>query len=538
MKKLRLCENQMSDFALAQLAALNPMARESLIADFEASCRENHSKPAFHCLGKTISFAELERLSANFAAYLLGEGGLQPGDRMAIQLPNCLQYPIVAWGALRAGVVIVNTNPMYTKHELTHQLNDSGAKAMVVLADLLGLHADVISESEVDLLIATHVLDLHDDMPVWEAQTASAKKLNDVLEVAEQCAPVQVEVTMASPALLQYTGGTTGRAKGAVLCHGNLFAAVKQSEGNSLEGSNDLIIAPLPIYHIFGFAVYMLAGVLQGGQSVLIPDPRNTDYLVDIMANNPFTGFAAVNTMFIALMSHPKFDEIDFSHLKTVIAGGAALVPEVAREWKRRTGSDIDEGYGLSETASVLCCNGTNGQRMGTVGRPLMAQEICVIDEAGKRLQEGEAGELCVRGPQVMCGYWNQPEASKDVLDGEGWFRTGDVAVVDADGFVRIVDRIKDMILVSGFNVYPNEVEAVLYDHPDVIECAVIGVQESLSGEAVKAVIVRSNPELTSSDLIMHCRNFLTAYKVPKFVEFRDELPKSNVGKILRRELR
>lgn len=531
-------QQPMSAYAEQQLALLNTENANSLLDVFDRSCQQYAQRAAFHCLGQTLTFAELERLSRLFAGYLLNEAGLVPGDRMAIQLPNCLQYPIVAWGAMRAGIVIVNTNPLYTARELRHQLEDSGAKAIVLLSDLLALHQELIASSGIECVMATHLLDLHPETPSWSPALPTAIPLSETLIDRDGSMPVAPALTMASLALLQYTGGTTGLAKGAALSHGNLFAAVRQSEANTLAGSNDLVVAPLPLYHIFGFAVYVLAACLQGGCSVLVPDPRNTDALVDTLGSYPFTGFAAVNTMFVALLNHPRFDSIDFSHLKTTIAGGTALVEEVARQWEARTGNVIQEGYGLSETSAVLCCNGTNGHQLGTVGRPVTAQEIRVLDDAGQTLPAGEPGELCVRGPQVMSGYWNKPDASAEVLDREGWFRTGDVAVIQDDGFVRIVDRKKDMILVSGFNVYPNEIEGVLYEHPDVLECAVVGVADAGSGESVKAFIVPRRDDVTEDELIAYCRTQLTAYKIPRCIEFRTELPKSNVGKILRRSLR
>ncbi len=528
-------------YAEQELARLNVNHYSSLIDMFEQACAEHAGQAAYSCMGQVLSFAEVESSSRAFAAWLLNAGGLVKGDRIAIQLPNLNQYPIVAWGALRAGLILVNTNPLYTEREQLHQLNDSGAKALVVLSDLLPVTEKVVPLTDVKIVIATNVFDMIEAQPRPDSSLPGLVSLPEVLAQGAAMELPGFTACMSDIAVLQYTGGTTGVAKGAILSHGNLFAGSQQSAAAIEEDENEpaaIVIAPMPLYHIYGFTMNIIGVFLSGGLSVLIPDPRDIDGLVNTMKQYRFTGLAGVNTLLSGLMRHPDFDQIDFSAVKGTIAGGAALVKEIADEWLERTGSRIFEGYGLSETAAALTCNNPTDYRLGTVGKPLIAMQVKVVDAQGKALPCGAEGELLVRGPQVLQGYWQRPEATAEVLDAEGWFRTGDIAVLEEDGFVRIVDRLKDMILVSGFNVYPNEVEDVVYSHPDVIECAAVGVPDPKTAEAVKLYVVTTNPELTEAQLRDFCRQQLTAYKVPKTVEFRPELPKSNVGKILRRELR
>ena len=527
-------------YILENLRLLQREETACLIAAFEDAARRHGDAEVYHCLGKGVSFTEVEKQSRNFAAYLLTEYDLVPGDRIAIQLPNLSQYPIVAWGALRAGLTVVNTNPLYTKRELVYQFNDSGAKAAVVLDSNLGLMEEVVPETGVKAVIATNPIDLINPQLLGESALPDVISLMDVLAAGSTRELPKIEVTLDSIALLQYTGGTTGAPKGAVLSHGNVLSAALMSPLSfGADMSNrETGIAPMPLYHIYGFAVTLIAEYLNGGLSVLIPNPRDIDALLATMKQHPFSSFAGVNTLFTAMMHHPEFDSVDFSHLKWTIAGGAATVPEIAEEWQRRTGSQIYEGYGLSETVAMATVNTLSERRLGTIGPPMIGTEMKVVDEAGDELPSGEEGELLIRGPQVMQGYWQREEATAEVLDTDGWFRTGDIAIIEADGKIRIVDRLKDMVLVSGFNVYPNEIENVVFTHPDVLECAVVGVPDDKTGEAVKLFVVTKTDQLTSDDLRSFCRDELTAYKVPKFVEFRDELPKSNVGKILRRELR
>jgi long-chain acyl-CoA synthetase len=512
----------------------------SLIAGFEHSSAEHGELPAFKCLGKPISYAEVESLSRDFAAYLLGPGGLSKGDRIAIQLPNLVQYPIAAWAALRAGLVVVNTNPLYTKRELIYQFNDSGAKALVALTDNLPLLGEVVPQSDIDVVISTSVIDMLDPQPLPDSAVPRLASFPEALGAGGRLDLPKIDITLDDLAVLQYTGGTTGAPKGAALSHGNLYSAALMSPLSFGADMTDpeIAIMPMPLYHIYGFAVSLISGYLNGSYSVLIPNPRDIDGLVDTMKQEPFTSFAGVNTLFTALLHHPEFDNIDFSHLRWTIGGGAATVPEIAEEWKRRTGANIHEGYGLSETGAMATVNTLTSRELGTIGPPMLGCEFKVIDDDGNQLPNGQAGELLIRGPQVMQGYWKRPEATAETIDRDGWFHSGDIAIIQENGRIRIVDRLKDMVLVSGFNVYPNEIENVVFTHPDVVECAVVGVPDDKTGEAVKVFVVSNNKDLGAEELRRFCREQLTAYKVPRHVEFRDELPKSAVGKILRRELR
>jgi long-chain acyl-CoA synthetase len=537
------------DFSRKQVDAINSEHYTSVLDLFERACSEFAEKIAFSCLGQDISFRQIDEMSGKFAAFLRGDAGLQHGDRVAIQLPNLIQYPVAAWGILRAGLVLVNTNPLYTERELRHQFQDSGAKAVVMLSDFVAAAEQVIPDTDIKLVITTNALDM------MEPQPGPTHNLGQSVVLLTLPAAISLgqgkgsgsglsgaQPTVNDLAVLQYTGGTTGVAKGAMLSHGNIISAIAQGRNHLAEAQGEsetrLLIAPLPIYHIFGFTLYLCGNFASGGRSVLIPNPRDLYGLLDVMRSVPFTEFAAVNTMLVGLMANQKFDDVDWSNLKWTIAGGAALVPDVAREWERRTDSKLIEGYGLSETTANLSLNVPSSRRIGSVGQAMGFQEIKLMDSSGKMVADGNEGELWVRGPNVMMGYWKRPEATEDAIDPEGFFKTGDVAVKLDNGFYKIVDRIKDMILVSGFNVYPNEIENVLYSHPDVLECAVVGVVDDHSGEAIKAFVVVRNSGLTATALREFCRQDLTAYKVPKKIEFRDGLPKSNVGKILRRELR
>ena len=537
------------NFSRKQVDAINSEHYTSVLDLFERACSEFAEKIAFSCLGQDISFRQIDEMSGKFAAFLRGDAGLQHGDRVAIQLPNLIQYPVAAWGILRAGLVLVNTNPLYTERELRHQLQDSGAKAVIMLSDFVAAAEQVIPDTDVKLVITTNALDM------MEPQPGPTHNLDQSVVLLTLPAAISLgqgkgsgsglsgaRPTVNDLAVLQYTGGTTGVAKGAMLSHGNIISAIAQGRNHLAEAQGEsetrLLIAPLPIYHIFGFTLYLCGNFASGGRSILIPNPRDLYGLLDVMRSVPFTEFAAVNTMLVGLMANQKFDDVDWSNLKWTIAGGAALVPDVAREWERRTDSKLIEGYGLSETTANLSLNVPSSRRIGSVGQAMGFQEIKLMDSSGKMVADGNEGELWVRGPNVMMGYWKRREATEEAIDPEGFFKTGDVAVKLDNGFYKIVDRIKDMILVSGFNVYPNEIENVLYSHPDVLECAVVGVVDDHSGEAVKAFVVVRNSGLMATALREFCRQDLTAYKVPKHIEFRDELPKSNVGKILRRELR
>ena len=532
------------NFARQQINAANEEGYTSVLDLFQRACTEFADDIAFTCMEQDVTFREIDEMSAKFAAYLRSDGGLEHGDRVAIQLPNLIQYPVAAWGILRAGLVLVNTNPMYTERELRHQFQDSGAKALVILSDFFDTAEKVIPDTDIKLVVSTHALDMIDAQPAPDYKLDESVRvvtLPIAISLGEGKAPPKSSPTLNDLAVLQYTGGTTGVAKGAMLSHGNIIGSAAQGKKHFSEGNaaiSGLLVAPLPIYHIFGFCVYLCSNFASGGRSVLIPDPRNLDGLLDVMKTFPFTGFASVNSMLVGLMNNKKFDEVDWSNLKWTIVGGAALVPDIAEQWERRTNTRLIEGYGLSETTGNLTLNMPSTRRIGTVGKPMGFQEIKLMNGAGQQVADGEEGEVWVRGLQVMMGYWERPEATNEAVDPEGFFKTGDVAVKLEDGFYKIVDRIKDMILVSGFNVYPNEIESVITSHADVLECAVVGVKDDQTGEAVKAVIVRSNSDLTAEQLTAFCREGLIPYKVPKQIEFRDDLPKSTVGKILRRELR
>lgn len=516
----------------------------SLIDLIERTSQRFGDKTAYACLGKSSSFNEIERDSRYFAAYLQNNTNLKPGDRIAIQLPNITQFVIAAYGALRAGLILVNTNPLYTERELIHQFNDSGAKALVVLSDLLPTLAKVVATTPIELVISTHPLDLIDP----QVQPKTGLKNVEFCHVLKQGA--ELPFTRFMPALgdlaaLQYTGGTTGLSKGAILTHGNMLAnaaQVKSRIGSVITEGEDTFVAPLPIYHIYAFMVNLVLYFECGGCSVLIPNPRDINGLIKTLAKYPFTGFAGLNTLFVALCHQPEFKALDFSHLKITISGGTALTAAAANLWQQTTGNTISEGYGLSETSPVISLNAPGYQKIGTIGKPVLGTEVKLLDENGNEVAQGEAGELAARGPQVMLGYWNNPQETANVMTADGFFKTGDIAILNEEGFHQIVDRKKDMIIVSGFNVYPNEVENVLASHPNIIECAVVGVKDEHSGEAVKACIVlkddSQDPELMKTAIINFCREQLTAYKLPKLIEFMPQLPKSTVGKILRRELK
>jgi long-chain acyl-CoA synthetase len=534
------------DFARQQLAAINDENYTSVIDLFETACAEYADDIAFTCMGQDMTFGEIDEMSANFAAFLLSNDCLKHGERVAVQLPNLLQYPIAAWGILRAGLVLVNTNPLYTERELRHQFQDSGARALIVLNDFAAGVEKVIPDTEIRLVITTNALDMVEPQAAPNlnglGESVTLVTLLKALELGASKKRPETSSTLNDLAVLQYTGGTTGVAKGAMLTHGNIIACVAQGRKHlSNDGDkpfNGLLIAPLPLYHVFGFTVYLCGNFASGGRSVLIPNARDLDNLLDTMKSHPFNGFAAVNTMLVGLMANKKFDEVDWSYLEWTIAGGAALVPDVAEQWERRTDSKLVEGYGLSETTANLTLNTPSTRKIGSAGKAVGFQEVKLMDSLGNEVAQGEEGEIWVRGSQVMMGYWQRPQATDEAINVEGFFKTGDIAIKLDNNFYKIVDRIKDMILVSGFNVYPNEIEGVISSHQDVLECAVVGIKDSNSGEAVKAVVVRSNCDLTETELREFCRKDLTAYKVPKFIEFRDELPKSTVGKILRRELR
>jgi long-chain acyl-CoA synthetase len=529
----------MSSFAEKMAAELNPDGISSLVQAFENSCRENANKPAFECFGHSLSFSEFEQLTERFSSYLIAHLKLKVGDRIAIQLPNITQYPIAVWGAWRAGLIVVNTNPMYTAREVRHQFKDSGAVALVVLDSLLPLIDKVIDDTDIKHVIATSAIDLAQPQNGFRA-SKSVLAFNDTLKHGNNVADA-ANISMSDIAVLQYTGGTTGPSKGAMLTHSNLFSARALSRKSVMlnkPGAKEILIAVLPLYHVFGFTANVVGSVLFGSFTVMIPDPRNLDSIIAAMKAHPFTNMAGVNTLLSGLMRHPEFDSIDFSNITGVVVGGTALVKEIGEEWQRRTGTMLYEGYGLSETSSNGACNRPESNELGTVGPSMLFQEIKTVDDAGETVAVGQRGEICIRGPHVMKGYWGKPEATAEAIDKDGWFKTGDIGIIQENAHLKIVDRIKDMVIVSGFNVYPNEVEAVIYGHPNVLECAVIGVPNELTGEAIKLYLVSNDDALSETDIIDFCRAELTAYKVPKQIVFMHDLPKSPAGKVLRRELR
>lgn len=534
---------------------IDPDKHNSLVEIFDGFVKRFASNPAFTCLGQTLTYAELDKQTAAFAAYLQNETSLQAGDRIAVQLPNVLQYPIVVFGAMRAGMVVVNTNPLYTEREMEHQFNDSGAKALVVLANMAAKAEKVLPNTGIKHVIVTQVGDMHGavkrtlintvlkhvkkEVPAYHI--AGAVNLRDALKQGAGKSFSPVKVDRNDVAVLQYTGGTTGVAKGAMLTHRNLMANMMQCHGlfnMVLEEGKESVVAPLPLYHIYAFTVHCMVMLETGNHSILIPNPRDIPGFIKVLQSTPFSGFVGLNTLFVALCNQEAFRNIDFSKLKLTISGGMALTKDAADQWKAVTGCEIAEGFGMTETSPVVSFNPPGYIKLGTIGMPVAGTACKVIDDAGNELPLGEPGELCVKGPQVMKGYWQRPEATAETIDADGWLKTGDMAVITDDGYMKIVDRKKDMIIVSGFNVYPNEVEDVIVSHPDVMEAAAIGIPDPKSSEAVKVFVVSKNENLTAAEITAWCRERLTAYKIPRQIEFRDELPKTNVGKILRRELR
>ena len=538
-------------------------AYRSVVEVFERACKAHADRPAFSNMGVTLSYSDLERYSAAFAAWLQHHTDLQPGDRIAIQMPNLLQYPVAVFGALRAGLIVVNTNPLYTAREMRHQFQDSGARALVYL-NTFGNHVqEVLADTAIEHLIEVQIGDMlptlrgalvnaavkHLKKMVPDYSLPQAVAFKNLLRDGARHSLKPTPLSLDDIAVLQYTGGTTGLAKGAMLTHGNLVANMQQVRANMqqldaqghpvIREGQEVMIAPLPLYHIYAFTVNCMCMMVTGNHNVLITNPRDINGFVKELQRWQFSAFLGLNTLFVALMAHPQFKKVDFSRLKGTNSGGTALVSAVAERWKSMTGCTVVEGYGLTETSPVVCAN-PHGEhsRLGTVGLPVPGTTLKVIDDEGNALPLGERGELCVKGPQVMKGYWQRPEATAEVLDEEGWLRTGDIAVIDQDGFVSIVDRKKDLIIVSGFNVYPNEIEDVVMAHPKVAACAAIGVADEKSGEAVKLFVVPSDPTLTQEELHAYCRENFTGYKMPRHYVFRDALPMTPVGKILRRELR
>jgi len=520
----------------------------------EAAFIDNASKPAYTSFGQCLTYKDVDERSRIVASYLRNQLGLEQGDRVAIQLPNIFQFPILIYALIRAGLVGVNINPLYTPREIKHQLVDSEAKALFVLSNCADNAAEIIDETQVKHVVVTDLAD--------ELSSPKRQILNFAVKYLKRMVPdfhfknavayrdiynhqptsfALDPVTKDSLLVLQYTGGTTGVAKGAMLTHGNLASNVWQMVSHLPEaftGENKTFVACLPLYHIYAYNLHALCGFCAGAHNILIPNPRDLKAMLNALRPHKFSVFVGINTLFRALVRNDDFKTLDFSELKVTSAGGMALTEDAALDWKKFTGCDVIEGYGLTETSPVVSGNSFNKIVLGSIGTPIPETEIKLLDETGNVVAEGEAGELSVRGPQVMAGYWKRPEATEKVMTKDGFFKTGDIAIKLPEGAYKIVDRKKDMILVSGFNVYPNEVEAVLTSHPDIVEAAVVGVEDIEKGEAIKAFIVKEQEELNEAEVIEYCRDQLTAYKVPQYVEFREELPKSNVGKILRRELR
>ncbi|MEM7376309.1 MAG: AMP-binding protein [Pseudomonadota bacterium] len=526
---------------------------EALSASFSSS----GERTALIHMGLQLSFADWDRMANAFAAYLTTGLGLAKGDRVAIMMPNCTQYPIAVIGALRAGLVVVNTNPLYTGRELKHQLVDAEVSAILLMENFGSTLQSVIADTPVKHVILTALGDMHGFLKrhlintvvrrvkkmVPDFALPGAASFRDAVAQFDGAGAPTVELGHDDLAFLQYTGGTTGVAKGAMLTHGNMVANILQSEawlrGSGWEDKDDCVVTALPLYHIFALTANLMTFTRLGARSLLISNPRDMPGFVKELKANRFTALTGVNTLFNGLLNTPGFDEIDFSDFRVTLGGGMAVQRAVAERWQEVTGIPLIEAYGLTETSPAATINPMSQTEFnGSIGLPISSTEVCVRNEDGETLGIGETGELCIRGPQVMAGYWRRPEETAKVLDEDGWLRTGDVARMDEQGFCYIVDRLKDMILVSGFNVYPNEVEDVAVSHPDVLEVGVIGVPDERSGEAVKLVAVKTNPDLTVKVLKDYCREHLTGYKSPDYIEFVDELPKTNVGKILRRELR
>lgn len=537
-------------------AQIDPGQYSSVTAVLDEAIAKFRDRPAFSSMGRTITYGELDARSRDFAAYLLGELKLKKGDRVAIMMPNCLQYPIATFGVLRAGLTVVNTNPMYTARELRHQLVDSGAAAVLVLDNFGKTVQDVLPDTQVKQVITTGLGDLlgfpkggivnfvlkHVKKMVPDYNIQGAVRFRDVIAAGRKHELPPVSITLEDIAFLQYTGGTTGVAKGAMLTHRNLVANMLQASawiGPLAREGEETIVTALPLYHIFALTANGLVFMRLGAKNILITNPRDMPGFVKELKREPFTAITGVNTLFNGLLNTPGFSDIDFSPLRLTLGGGMAVQRSVAERWKKTTGVTLVEAYGLTETSPAACINPMDlAEYNASIGLPVPSTDACIKDEDGRQLPVGEVGELCIRGPQVMRGYWQRPEDTASTIDADGWLHTGDMAKMDEKGFFYIVDRKKDMILVSGFNVYPNEVEDVIAMMPGVLEVAAIGVPDEKSGEAVKVVIVRKDPSLTAEQVKAHAREHLTGYKHPRIVEFRTELPKTNVGKILRRELR
>ena len=534
--------------------SINPDIHRSLTAMLLDACRQHAERPAFECLSARMSFAEWDRDSRDFAGFLIEEAGCQPGDRVAIMLPNMLAYPVTFLGALRAGLTVVNVNPLYMPRELQHQLADSGASVIVIMENFAHKLQQIIADTKIRHVVVARLGDfvpmlkrwafnfansyIAHAVPAWQFETFTM--LQDACDRAPSETYRDAEPRASDVALLQYTGGTTGLPKGAMLTHRNLVANTLQCyawTGAGVDIEHERVLTPLPLYHIFSLTANLLSFAMLGGLNYLIPDPRDLRRLIRVMAGAKITWMSGVNTLLNALTNTPEFAALDFSALRVAVAGGAAIQSEVARRWREITGSQVVEGYGLTEASPVVCINPFLTPKVGSVGLPVPSTEVTIRDDAGKVLAIGEEGEVWVRGPQIMKGYWQQPDETDRVLSADGWLRTGDIGAFDVQGFLKLLDRKKDMINVSGFKVFPNEVEDVAVQHPGVLEAAVIGVPDARTGQAVKLFVVKRDPALDKADLAHFLRERLAAYKRPTIIEFAEQLPKSNIGKILRKEL-
>ncbi|EQC51287.1 long-chain-fatty-acid--CoA ligase [Bacteriovorax sp. DB6_IX] len=535
---------------------INPETYNSIPELLEESFEKFAKKPAFHCMGKTLTYSEMDYLSRKFASYLQNNLGLKKGDRVAIMMPNILQYPVALFGILRAGMVAVNVNPLYTARELEHQLKDSGAKTIIIFENSASVLAEIIDNTPVEHVLVTQIGDMlkfpksllvnfvikhvKKMVPKWNLKN-SIPFLKAVDE-GDESKYSRVEITNDETAFLQYTGGTTGVSKGAELTHRNIVANLTQAKAwisNKTEEGKEIIITPLPLYHIFSLTANCFTFSTIGALNVLITNPRDIPGFIKELKNWNFTALTGVNTLFNGLLNNPEFANVDFSSLKLTLGGGMAVQRAVAEKWKNVTKTPLIEAYGLTETSPAACINPMNlADYNGSIGLPVSSTDVCIKDDDENTLAPGEIGELCIKGPQVMRGYWNRPEETAKVMTADGFFKTGDIGIMDEKGFFKIVDRKKDMILVSGFNVYPNEVEDVIITHPKVFECAAVGAPDPKSGEVVKLFVVKNDESLTEEELKAFCKENLTGYKVPKIYEFRADLPKSNVGKILRKDLR
>jgi len=534
----------------AEIGALQHSSVAELLI---SSCKTNASQPAFTCMGKTLNYSDIDAYSTKIAGWLQSRG-LEKGDRVAIMMPNILQYSVILPAVLRAGYTVVNVNPLYTPRELKHQLNDSGAKALFVLENFACTYQEVKDEVGIETVVVTNMGEMLGGLkgmivnlvvrhakkmvPSWSIPGHVAFK-----DVINSNAPLKpVDIGLDDYCFLQYTGGTTGVSKGAALTNSNVLSNAAQNDEwlKSIDvETNPTYICALPLYHIFALTVNLVMGMNLGAHNVLIPNPRDIPGFIKELKKWKFNVFPGLNTLFVGMMNNEYFSSLDFSQLKLTLGGGMAVQGPVAERWQKITGCKISEGYGLSETAPVATANRFDTDTFsGTIGLPLPSTEIAIRDENGKNMPLGEVGEICIKGPQVMAGYWNRPEETANVMTKDGFFKSGDMGFMNEDGQTKIVDRLKDMILVSGFNVYPNEIEEVAVSHESIVEAAAVGIADEKSGEAVKLFVVKSDASLTEQDVKDWCKKGLTNYKRPSVVEFRDDLPKTNVGKILRRELR